>query len=132
MTDMNNQQVIDFTKNTLGCTCPDEVFQNIKFKSNIKLTENITLLNRINIGNRLLIYIIEIEQQDVDTLISKAVNHGINDRDKNNFNRVRIVLLSDSPEDISKKVYEIFNHLGPDEKTHLHIIPKDQLDGMIL
>jgi hypothetical protein len=56
---INNENIKQFVTQTLGCACPEEVFQYIDCQNNIKLNDDILLHNKINIGNRLLIYVVE-------------------------------------------------------------------------
>jgi len=48
---MNNEVTRQFVRETLGCTCPDEVFQHIDCRTGVKAGENILLDYEINVGN---------------------------------------------------------------------------------
>jgi hypothetical protein len=56
---VSNTKVKTFAQETLGCQCPEEVFDFIDSQRDIELFPQISLTNKINIGNRLLIYIIQ-------------------------------------------------------------------------
>ena len=59
---MNIDDIIkSFAINKLGCNCPAEVFNIIKWQKDVQINDSIMLNYKINIGNRLLIYIIDIE-----------------------------------------------------------------------
>lgn len=115
-----------FVRKTLGCTCPDEVFKHIDCRADFSLPGGITLDYRINIGDRLLIFVLDIDRFDsVAPVLPLLVSAGIEDRDNAGFNRFRLVLLAETPDRLSDKAFDIFNSLSTDEKTHLHIVPKD-------
>jgi hypothetical protein len=124
MTD--NKAIKEFARNTLGCNCPEEVFQHIDCRTVVNIDENIVSAYEINIGNRLLIFAAAID--DVDSLryvLSKLVRAGIKKRDEKKFNRFRLVLLSAGDIDIAEQASGIFSSFVTDEKVHLHVINKD-------
>lgn len=115
-----------FVRKTLGCTCPDEVFQHIDCRSHVNLPGGIALDYRIDIGGRLLVFVLAIDRFDsVASTLPLLVSAGIQDRDNAGFNRIRLVLLAKNPAHIRDKAFDLFNSLKTDEKTHLHIIPKN-------
>lgn len=124
MTD--NKAIKDFARKTLGCNCPEEVFQYINCRTIVNIDENIVPAYEINIGNRLLIFAAGIDEVDsLRSVISKLVQAGIKMRDEKKFNRFRLVLLSAGEIDIAQQASEIFSSLVTDEKVHLHVINKD-------
>jgi hypothetical protein len=121
-----NQQIEDFVRQSLGCNCPQEVFEYIDCQSAVKIDENTILDYEINIGNRLLIFAAGIDKTDsMQTFISKLVKAGTKKRNEMKFNRLRIVLLTTRINDIDEQAHEIFNSIITDEKIHLHIIDKN-------
>ncbi len=124
MTD--NKAITEFVRNTLGCNCPEEVFQYIDCRTLVNIDENIVPTYEINIGNRLLIFAAAIEEIDsLRSAISKLVRAGINKRDEKKFNRFRLVLLTAGEIDIAEQASDIFSSLNTDEKAYLHVINKD-------
>ncbi len=124
MTD--NKGIKEFVRKTLGCNCPEEVFQYIDCRTVVNIDENILPAYEINIGNRLLIFAAGIDEVDsLSSVISKLVQVGIKKRDEKKFNRFRLVLLSNGDNDIAEHASEIFDSLTTDEKAHLHVINKD-------
>jgi hypothetical protein len=125
--DMNKENMIkSFVINKLGCNCPDEVFNIIKWQKDVQIDKNIILNYKINIGNRLLIYIIEIEDHNFmnDNLV-KIFMFGIGERDNNNFNRFRLAIISNNIAEIYSIAQNILNNLNiGDQKGHLHVIMK--------
>jgi hypothetical protein len=124
MTD--NKLIKEFVRTTLGCNCPEEVFQYIDCRTAIKIDENILLDYEINIGNRLLIFAAEIDEVDsLRSVLPKLIQAGINKRDEKKFNRFRLVLLTARVNDVTEQASGIFDSLVTDEKVHLHVINKD-------
>lgn len=124
MTD--NKAITEFVRNTLGCNCPEEVFQYIDCRTVVNIDEYIAPTYEINIGNRLLIFAAGIDKVDsLSSAIPKLVQAGINKRDEKKFNRFRLVLLTTGDIDITEQASEIFSSLATDEKAHLHVINKD-------
>ncbi|NQT00441.1 MAG: hypothetical protein HQ580_00305 [Planctomycetes bacterium] len=124
MTD--NKAIKEFVRNTLGCNCPEEVFQYIDCRTVVNIGENIVPVYEINIGNRLLIFAAGIDEVDsLRYVLSKLVQAGINKRDEKKFNRFRLVLLTARENDVAEEALGIFNSLVTDEKAHLHVINKD-------
>lgn len=122
---MNKVDIIkSFVVNKLGCDCPAEVFNTIKWQEDVQIDDEIILNYKINIGNRLLIYIIEIEDANsLNQVLSKVIRIGINERNVNKFNRFRIVLINIA--EIGSMADNIFNNLNiDDEKVHLHVMQK--------
>ena len=125
---MNNKNDIKkFVINELGCNCPSEVFNIIERQKDIQLDQNINLNYRINIGNRLLIYIMEINDEEfLRQNLLKIVAHGIDERNKNNFNRFRLVIISNDIDEMNKSGQRLLNTiLKMDQKVHLHIVRKE-------
>jgi hypothetical protein len=124
---MNNKKDIKtFVINKLGCNCPSEVFNIIEWEKDIQLDQSINLNYKINIGNRLLIYIIEINDKEfLRRSLLKIVAHGIDERNQNNFNRFRLVIISNNIDEIDKSGQRLFDTiLKGDQKAHLHIVRK--------
>jgi hypothetical protein len=124
MTD--NKVIKEFARKTLGCNCPEAVFQYIDCRTDIKIDENILLDYEINIGNRLLIFVVAIDKtHSLQSVIPKLVQAGTMKRDEKKFNRFRLVLLTTDANDITEQTTGIFNSLATDEKVHLHVINRD-------
>ncbi|MBL7154744.1 MAG: hypothetical protein ISS79_13600 [Phycisphaerae bacterium] len=112
-----------FVQKTLGCNCPEEVFEHIDCRADVNLDAEIALDYEINIGNRLLIFAASIDQADsIRPILSQLVRAGIKKRDREGFNRFRLVLLTKRPGRLAKEAFEVFDSLGVDEKAHLHVI----------
>ena len=115
----NNKPITEFVRNTLGCNCPEEVFQYIDCRTVLNIDEYIEPAYEINIGNRLLIFAACIDEVDsLESAIPKLARAGINKRDKQKFNRFRLVLLSAPEIDIAAQASEIFKSLAADVAKH--------------
>lgn len=115
-------------KQTLGCACPDEVFEYIDCQSNIKLNDEIILRNKINIGNRLLIYVLEVNNTGpIKNVLPFLVTAGKTERDNLKFNRFRLVLITDKLDELKETAEKLFNTINKDDKVHLHVVHKDKV-----
>ncbi|MGQ9570458.1 MAG: hypothetical protein ACUVUQ_06385 [Thermodesulfovibrionales bacterium] len=116
-----------FIQQTLGCGCPEKVFEYIDFQSNIRLN-NIILKNKINVGNRLLLYIIEInDTSSLENILPVLISSGKKERDSMKFNRFRLVLITDKLSEIEESAESIFEKISKDEKVHLHVVDKKKV-----
>ncbi|MHC4727562.1 MAG: hypothetical protein ACYS17_10080 [Planctomycetota bacterium] len=123
---IDNKVIKEFVRKTLGCNCPEVVFQHIDCRKAVSIDENICSAYEINIGNRLLIFAAGIDEVDsLRSILPKLVQAGINERNDRNFNRFRLVLLTTSVNDMEEQASGIFDSLVTDEKVHLHVINKD-------
>jgi hypothetical protein len=113
-----------FVINKLGCNCPSEVFNIIEWQKDVQISDRINLNFKINIGNRLLIYIIDMGNVNFmkDNLL-KVIRIGIGERNSNNFNRFRLVIIANNIAETGSIAQNIFNKLNiDDEKVHLHVM----------
>ena len=109
-----------FVQETLGCSCPEEVFNKIDYQ---KACEGISG-SKVNVGDRLLIYIISIDgESDIQGVINPALKRGVEERDKKVFNRFRLVLVTSRPDELRSSAEQAFNSsVYANEKTHLHVV----------
>jgi hypothetical protein len=114
-----------FVQETLGCTCPEEVFNRIDYQ---KECDGISG-RKINIGERLLIYIITMDgKPNIQGVISSALERGIKERDEKGFTRFRLVLESSRPDELRVLAEHAFDGSGcADEKTHLHVVNESEV-----
>jgi len=125
---INGREIKQFVRETLGCTCPDEVFQHIDCRADVNASDGVLLDYEINVGNKLLIFVMTMDELgSLSPLIPQLVWDGINKRNQENFNRFRLVLLTQRPTDVAEEAFAIFQSLDADEKVHLHVVAKDDL-----
>ena len=114
-----------FVQETLGCSCPEEVFNKIDYQ---KESDGISG-RKITVGDRLLIYIISTDREsDIQGVIDSALERGVVERDKKGFNRFRLVLVTSCPDELRSMSENAFDSSGhTDEKTHLHIVSESDV-----
>ena len=124
---ITNEGIKAFTRDILGCDCPEEVFNKIVCEDDVKIDSEITISHKINIGDRLLIYISILEQiSELGSELPKLVDAGEHERNDKGYNRFRLVLVSDNPDIIKDDVQKLFEQIEKDEKIHLHIINRNE------
>ncbi|MCL5037669.1 MAG: hypothetical protein M1269_11225 [Chloroflexi bacterium] len=121
-----------FVRQTLGCTCPDEVFEIIKVSRDVKIDNEIVISERINIGNRLLIYVVDFDAPGFITdKLPAVVYAGKKERNDAGFNRLRVVIVTDCLDEISRVAKETFDAIDfRDEKIHLHVVDKSEMENI--
>jgi len=112
-------EVKTFVQGTLGCSCPEEVFDRIAVDTGAG-----EVSHRIRIGGRLLVYIIDAGRTaDVSSAVASALQEGVRERDRDHFNRLRLVVMSPSPGRIAETARDAFSGSpARDERTHLHVL----------
>ena len=118
-----------FVQNILGCGCPEEVFRSIDVRERVALNRFIVLDHAIIIGNRLLVYVAKAGSDGcIEEHLPILVGMGKNERDAKGLNRFRLVLVSDTPDEVRETAERQFKKLrGNDEKVHLHVISKIEM-----
>ena len=113
-----------FVQKDLGCNCPEEVFNSIKYENHVQLEFGFYVDKAITIGNRLLIFVMNLNKFiEIKNILDKLINHGTAWRDGEGLNRFRLVLISNNPKKTKKDISSEFNKLkGKDKKVHLHVI----------
>jgi hypothetical protein len=116
-----------FVKETLGCSCPAEVFNKIDYQhGNGGIPER-----KITVGDRLLIYIITADgRSGIQSLVQSALEQGIVERDKKRLNRFRLVLVTSHTDDLRSTAEQAFRNSGyTNEKTHLHVVNESDVES---
>ena len=73
----NYQELKSFVQDTLGCGCPEEVFNKIEYEKR----QDKPWEMRINIGDRLLVYVIGADSEnDLARKIATAMESGVTER----------------------------------------------------
>jgi hypothetical protein len=126
------ERVKDFVQCTLGCGCPEEVFESIQRTADVRISDRIRLKEKIKIGERLLIYIVEVDSiEALNTIVPVLMIAGRDERDRIEFNRFRLVVATDNVEELKPIATEIFMTASDvDEKVHLHLVLKDDIDRL--
>jgi len=117
------ENIKSFVKDTLGCTCPEDVFRHIEHTENIPIQKNLKVAHRIDVGGRLLIYIYKVEQStDISEDMAKLIHHGQRAKENGGYNRFRLVLVSDDKEGVAGIATKVFDTLEKEENIHLHVV----------
>ena len=117
-----------FVQETLGCSCPEEVFNKIDYQ---KESDGISG-RKIKVGDRLLIYLITPDRKSsIQGVIDSALERGIEERDKKGLNRFRLVLVTSRPDELRSSAEHAFDSSAyTDEKTHLHIVNEGDVESL--
>jgi hypothetical protein len=127
---ISHQAIERFARETLGCHCPAEVFQQINCQDKASLDKDSLRSLRINIGGRLLIYVAEcLDIKVLASVVQHQAAQGKQERDSLGFNRFRLVITTDKPDAIAEQAQAVFSGLNPDEKLHLHVIDRSDFPG---
>ncbi len=119
------EAIKQFVQKTLGCGCPEEVFKIIEYLDNVS-SGNLIIRRKINIGNRLLVYIFDLTKDAIsEEILPLLLKSGKEERDRNKYNRFRLVLAVDDAGSIEKNIFDLFDKINTDEKIHLHVIDKN-------
>jgi hypothetical protein len=125
---LHTDEITRFVRGTLGCRCPDDVFQSIvigrKYASN-----NGAPFTRLLVGVRLLIYIHETQPAGATTAtVSRLAQRGLTERDAKQYNRFRLVIVADDPTEFLTAARSSFASVADtDDRAHLHILATHQL-----
>ena len=122
MTSPASSDLQRFVRGTLGCKCPDEVFQSVALDCHEDHT-------RLMIGNRLLIYVMEVATETAaGKSVSLLASRGLADRNSKRLNRFRLVVATPEPTPRFEEAKAAFaTAAGNDDRAHLHLIATDQL-----
>lgn len=118
---MKRTEIERFVRDTLGCGCPDEVFEQIEYGPPPAALAALGVERRLLVGGRLLAYIVPCGPRL--PAIRKLVEAGRSERDREGYNRFRLVLAATDPEQVRAAVEgEFAAAASPDDRVHLHAI----------
>jgi hypothetical protein len=128
----DNEKIKVFVRNTLGCDCPEKVFEKIDV-SKLPIAAYEKEATRIVVGDRLLIYIIHPEPSaNVVDSVEEISLAGKVDRDTNNYNRFRLVVAGFEDDEQQEKVLGCFSKsFDNDEKMHIHFVNQEMIEGCV-
>ena len=128
MNSHHTDEITRFVRGTLGCQCPDEVFQSIVIGRGAHADHG-EPFTRLLVGDRLLIYVLPASSIDAtpDTLAALA-RQGRVERDAKGYNRFRLVIASRDAAAQSTAARAVFDAaLGHDDKAHLHLVAGSEI-----
>lgn len=128
MTDAGQASIERFVRGTLGCGCPDEVFQSIAI-SRLPAAAGRPPLVQLLVGSRLLIHVVAMP---VDTALGDWLEQlaasGRAARDRHGYNRFRLVISSPPSAAPPRGIAERFARaVTGDAHAHLHLLRTDEL-----
>jgi len=115
-----------FLRESLGCGCPDEVFQ--KVASEWIQADGIGY-RRLSAGGRLLVYLVSAKPAgDLKARVLALLRQGRRERDGEGFNRLRLVVVGELSEQDAQSLRKRFaDEAGGDERLHLHILSQAEV-----
>jgi hypothetical protein len=130
---VNTSSLVHFIRHTLGCGCPDSVFENIE-QSVLPSSVVTPPCTRIVVGETLLVYLVSHSHLAAATeQVIELGRRGRADRDEHGYNRFRLVLSTDPshPQALAAAA-QFDNAFSHDEKMHIHLIEVEQADALQL
>ena len=117
-----------FVRGTLGCGCPDEVFQDVVI-DRLPAVAGRPAIVQLLVGSRLLIHVVAPpEGAAVNGWIEQLVSSGRAARDRHGYNRFRLVIASQGLPASAREIRDRFVRATVgDEKAHLHFVGSNQL-----
>jgi hypothetical protein len=128
MTHTDPDSIEHFVRSTLGCGCPEEVFQHLVV-SRLPPIAGRPPIVQLQVGSRLLIHVVPSPDGAATSgWIEQLAANGRAARDRHGYNRFRLVITSLAPLASAREIEERFARaiLG-DEKAHLHFVGSEQL-----
>ena len=125
----DNEPLIRFVREGLGCVCPDEVFERIEIESAAGVDADLPYRHQIIIGERLLLYIVDVVEPEASTArLADWLGRAQRECDRRGLNRVRLVLTTDDLTRLKAIVERLMEStIGRDEKTHVHVLHRDEI-----
>ncbi len=118
------RDVKGFVRDTLGCSCPDEVFERIDYRPQAHVPGVAGALSRILVGDRLLVYVLFADDprliaHNLDVVLAQ----GKQERDACGYNRLRTVVVTQEVGPIERLVESKFrNQAAVDAHTYIHVV----------
>jgi len=128
MTDLTRAEIARFVRGTLGCACPDEVFQSIAISRLPDVAAHPAMVQLL-VGSRLLIHVVAPPAgRPASGWIEQLAANGRAARDRYGCNRFRLVVATPVPRPSAREIQECFARaIVGDERAHLHFVAPDEL-----
>ncbi|MGB0126229.1 MAG: hypothetical protein WBP72_01230 [Rhodocyclaceae bacterium] len=127
-TRVDHGAVKDFVRHTLGCACPDEVFERIEVR-----VPAADCLGEIAIGGRLLVRCHSAESfEDLSVPLRQWLAAGIAARDPLGCHRLRLLLAARNPEETEQRALQIWESIErPDDRIHIHVLAPTEVETLL-
>lgn len=128
MTPADRVSIEHFVRDTLGCGCPDEVFQHLAV-SRLPPIAGRPLIVQLQVGSRLLIHVVAMpDGAATHGWIEQLAANGRAARDRHGYNRFRLVIASPVPPVSARELEDRFARaIVGDDKAHLHVVDRGEL-----
>ena len=128
MTPAERDPIERFVRGTLGCGCPDEVFEHLVI-SQVPAIAGRPPIVQLQVGSRLLIHVVSPpDGAAANGWIEQLAANGRAARDRHGYNRFRLVIASPAPPTAARAIQDRFARaIIGDEKAHLHFVDSEQL-----
>jgi len=128
MTHPDRASIEHFVRGTLGCGCPDEVFQHLVISQLPPIAGRPPIV-QLQVGSRLLIHVVAPpDGATASDWIEQLAANGRTTRDRHGYNRFRLVIASPAAVISARELQERFARaIVGDEKAHLHFVSSEQL-----
>ena len=128
MTTSGRAGIERFVRGTLGCGCPDEVFQSITIRRLPPGADRPPVVELL-VGSRLLIHVVAPPADDSATdWLERLAANGRATRDRHGYNRFRLVVAAPDGVAPAADLAERFARTTVgDDRMHLHVVASDRL-----
>lgn len=124
---MKRGEIERFVRGTLGCGCPDGVFDSIELRQ-LPATTAAHPVVQLLVGERLLIQFVRPPQDAATRWIEQLAVAGQAIRDRGGYNRFRLVVVGGHGTDLPVELPARFAvAVAGDDHAHLHLVTEDQL-----
>lgn len=132
MTHADRDGIEHFVRDTLGCGCPDEVFQHLVVSPLPPVAARPPIVQLL-VGSRLLIHVVAPPGgAAAGDWVEQLAAHGRAARDRHGYNRFRLVITSPAPLASGREIEQRFARaIVGDPKAHLHFVGSDQLPAAL-
>lgn len=129
---INVPAITRFVREILGCNCPDEVFRRVELQHGSTAVKSCPADYEIQVGGRLMIVLTsEPAERLTPSLLAQVIAEGQRARDAGGFNRFRLVVKAEHPDQVQDKLVRAFAAIPTrDEKTHLHVVDKHAMPDL--
>ncbi len=130
---ISHPQATHFIRHTLGCGCPDEVFEHIRIDMLPEVFIGLPVDYMIDVGGRLLVAVCaSADWRQVQQSLTGIVRRAREYRDRNGINRFRLVVAAEDADEARAVLQSVFDDAvsDGDEKMHLHVLKQAALPGV--
>ena len=116
-------ELIAFVRGTLGCGCPDEVFEDMRVERRPEPFAGLPVDALVRIGGRLVVALCSpTDRHQIEAALARIVTVGVTTRDAEGFNRLRVVVVTadDAAGPVLATLFAAAT--GGDKRAFLHVV----------